>query len=101
MIEACELSPDEARAQADRYRELSRRVAVLERRPALLSVRFSGDLDRNLLEETIAVERECCSFFGIDFDAEALTLSISVEEERLVPALDPLEAALGSRNGDR
>lgn len=43
MIEACELSPEEARAQADRYRELGRRV----------------------------------------------------EEERLAPALDPLEAALG------
>ncbi|MGH2956074.1 MAG: hypothetical protein ACRDL6_03675 [Solirubrobacterales bacterium] len=102
LIEACELSPEGARAQGDRYSELSRWTAAIERRPRLLDVRFSREVDRELLEEAIAVERSCCSFLAIDFNPDALALSIGVAEERLAPALDALEWALrGSEHGEQ
>jgi hypothetical protein len=102
LVEACELSPEGARAQGDRYRELSRWTAAIERRPRRLEVQFSSELDRDLLEEALAVERDCCPFFAIEFSPETLALSIGVAEERFAPALDALEDALGrSKPGDR
>jgi hypothetical protein len=97
VVEACELDAEGVRAQGDRYRELSRRSVAVDRSPMALSVRFSDEVDQALLSETVAIERGCCSFLSIDYNPDALMLSIGVDEDRLAPALDGIESALRGR----
>jgi hypothetical protein len=94
---ACELDAEGVRAQGDRYRQLSREAIEVTRSPRSLIVRFSDEVDPALLTETIAIERGCCLFFAIDHDPAARVLSIGVDEDRLAPALDGIEAALRGR----
>ena len=93
-IEDCALDRDGARSQGDRYRQLSRDVMGASRSPTTLTVTFSPELDERLLEEAMAVERECCPFFTIDFEPAARALTIGVDERSKAPALDALESAL-------
>jgi len=97
VAEACALDADGAREQGSRYRQLSRQAIAVTRSPRSLGVRFSPEVDRNLLVEAVAVERGCCSFLTIHHDPDALTLTIEVDEQRLVPALDAIESALRGR----
>lgn len=97
VVEACELDAAGVREQGERYRRASRHAIDVSRSPRLLRARFSPELDEALLAETVAVERGCCSFLSIDYDPEAWTLSIGVDEDRLAPALDGIEAALRGR----
>jgi hypothetical protein len=93
-IEGCSLDRDGARSQGDRYRELSRDVIGATRSPTSLTVRFSAKLDKRLLEEAMAIERECCPFFTLDYEPAAGALTIGVDERSKAPALDALESAL-------
>ncbi|HWD68567.1 MAG TPA: hypothetical protein VG293_00140 [Solirubrobacteraceae bacterium] len=55
-------------------------VATLARRLLrLLSLRFDCTLGAQLLRETLAVERGCCSFLTIDYEPADLTLWISTD----------------------
>jgi hypothetical protein len=93
-IEGCSLDSDGIRSQGDRYRELSRDVIGASRSSTALTVRFSAKLDEHLLEEAIAVERECCPFYKFDYEPAVRALTIGVDERSKAPALDALESAL-------
>jgi hypothetical protein len=56
---ACTLDHTELAAQLDRYRRLSVSVAQIHQRDSSARVTFDSDVNRALLEETLAIERAC------------------------------------------
>jgi hypothetical protein len=94
VIAECRLDVPGLQAQRERYRRLGESVEAVERAPQSFTVRFGDGLDPGLLEETLAVERECCPFFGLAFDAERRRLTVSVQDPEQAPALDALLFAL-------
>jgi hypothetical protein len=97
-IAACRLDGADLRGQADRYRQLGATATRIERDDGTLTTRFSADLDERLLDETIAIERECCSFFDISYQRAERRLAISVHDSEHEPALDALQFALAGRD---
>ena len=95
-IAACTLDPAALGAQGDRYRRLAAAAKHAQRAPDHLTVRFGDELDRTLLEQTLAIERGCCSFLAIAWDADERTLTIGVDDPSMAPALDALAEALGA-----
>ena len=95
VIAECRLDPDGLRAQRERYRRLGRSLEGIERGPGSFTARFDETLEPGLAEETVAVERECCPFFALAFDAAERRLTVSVDEPEQRPALDALLFALG------
>jgi hypothetical protein len=98
-IASCALDRTGLHAQYARYQRLSAAVTHRERVPEMLTVQFDERLDRDLLEETLAVERECCPFFVFDFNDRELRLAIGVRQAQQSPALDALATAF--TRGDR
>jgi hypothetical protein len=98
-IAQCELDGAGLAAQRDRYARLAAAVDGLDRRPGQLVVRFGPDVDTTLVEETLAVERSCCPFFRLAFDASARRLEIRVDRSDEDPALDALQFALATAAG--
>lgn len=90
----CALDRPGLQSQLARYGELSRQVERVKRWPGLLEVDFRPQVDADLLSEAIAVERECCPFFELSYDALARRLSITVENSCHDAALDGLRFAL-------
>jgi hypothetical protein len=90
----CRLDLPGLRAQRERYRRLAGSVQRLERRPGRLLVEFGADLDSALLDETLAVERECCPFFCLDFVPDERRLIAGVEHSHEEAALDALRFQL-------
>ena len=93
-VPECRLDPGGLRNQGDRYRALGRHVQRMRRAPRRLDVNFSSEVDSALLEETLGIERECCSFLGLTYDEDTRQLSITVEDPAHGPALDALHHAL-------
>jgi hypothetical protein len=96
-IAECRLDLPGLRAQADRYRRLGTMATRIDRGDAVLTATFGDELDRDLLDETIAVESDCCPFFDFDYDHADQRLSISVERPEQEPALEALHYALTGR----
>lgn len=89
----CSLDAVSLAEQLRRYAELGRSVRDATREPRVLVAQFDEGVDLALLEETVAVERSCCSFLGIE--VQGLRLSLSVAEDQHIPALDAIAGALG------
>lgn len=89
----CTLDGAALDAQLGRYRALAPSVARLVREPQRLRVELAPGADLELLRETVAIERECCSFFAIEL--EDATLTIGVDDPALAPALDAIAHSLG------
>jgi len=90
----CRLDEVGLRDQLQRYRLLGAGVRIAERRPGQLRVEFGPDVDRGLLDETLAIERRCCGFFRLDYSDEHRELTIGVDDPGHEPALDALHVAL-------
>jgi len=93
-LAACRLDAEGARQQAGRYRALAAHAEVVSRGPGTLVARFDSAVDKDLLAETLAVERDCCPFLELDYDEADRRLEISVGDRDLEPALDALATAL-------
>jgi Cd2+/Zn2+-exporting ATPase len=95
----CGLDPSERRRQADRYQRLGATATAIQRPDArALIITFGPDFDQALLQHTIAVERECCTFFDIDYQPATRRLQISVAGHGDEPALTALHDALAANN---
>jgi hypothetical protein len=94
-VVGCGLDDAALAVQLDRYRTLSAHVAAAHRSPSALRVEFAPAVDRELLEETVALERGCCSFFAIDLDGNRLSISVAdpAHEPALAALADALHAA--------
>ena len=93
-IDECRLDLTGHHEQRERYRRLALALESTEREPQRLTARFSSALDQSLLAETLAIERECCEFFQIDYEPAERLLTVRVDDPRLDPALDALQYAL-------
>ena len=80
--------------QGARYAQLAGDVAEAAREPRRLAVTFSEGYDRALLDEAIAIERECCPFFAISLDHDARRLVIEMAEGEDTLLLDGITSAL-------
>jgi hypothetical protein len=94
VLAGCGLSAEELCTQSDRYRRLGATAAAITLREYRLSVTFGTTLDRKLLDETISVERGCCTFFTIDYDESCRTLSIAVDDPSRLDQLTAVDSAL-------
>jgi hypothetical protein len=94
VIAECRLDLPGLRAQRERYRRLGEHVAGIDRGARSFTVRFDSAVDPELVEETVAVERECCPFFELAFEAGRRRLTVSVDDPRQAAALDGLLFAL-------
>lgn len=90
----CGLDNPSLTVQLDRYRQLGTTAASITKRGLVLEVCFDAELDVELLQETLAVERQCCGFFTLDYDATDRRLSISVDGPDRLDALSVLLSAL-------
>jgi hypothetical protein len=88
---SCALDETGQRKQRARYASLAKSAERLRRETVALIVEFGPGLDPDRLEETLAVERECCPFFRFAFDPAGRELRVTVEDHRMLPALDAIE----------
>jgi hypothetical protein len=92
--EGCTLDDRRFDEQLDRYRRLDSTAISIEDGDAGLVIVFGAGVDLNLLDETVAVERGCCSFFTLDYDASTRRLSIGIDDPARADALAALASAL-------
>jgi len=95
MAPSCALDANSVRAQYERYRRAGAGASVLERSPLRLVVDLDRRVDTGLVEETLAIERECCPFYELDWEPDPRRLRISVSEPEHAPALEAIAFALG------
>jgi hypothetical protein len=94
MAPSCALDESGLREQLARYRAVGHGARLLERTPRRLVVEIDGAVEKDLVEEVLAVERECCPFFTLDWMAEARRFVVSVSTVEHEPALDAIAFAL-------
>ena len=90
----CALDIAGAREQAGRYAEVGRHATIVTRTPRTLIATVDADVDDALMQELIATERACCSFFEITWDGTRLTFAVSSAGH--APALDVIAEALNA-----
>jgi hypothetical protein len=58
-------------------------------------VELDGQVKEELVEHAIAIERECCPFFQLNWEPHSRRLCVSVSEAEHEPALEAIAIALG------
>ena len=94
VVASCSLDADGLRRQRERYRRAGEGAKVAEKDTRRLVVEVEPGSEETVAE-LVAVERECCPFFGLDWDAGRRRLSVSVAEREHEPALEAIAYALG------
>ncbi len=92
--DGCTLDDSALGQQLDRYRRLGATAISIESGDERLVITFGIDMDAELVQETVAVERGCCSFFTLVYDASARRLSIGIDDPARAGELAALAAAL-------
>ena len=92
---SCSLNEAELRSQLERYRIAGRDATIVERSPRRLVVRIADAVPDSSVHELVRVERECCPFFGLDWQPGRRQLAVSVASESYEPALEAIVSALG------
>jgi hypothetical protein len=95
MAPSCALDEAGLRLQLERYRRAGRGADLVDRSSRHLVVELDQRIDASLVEATLAVERECCPFFTLDWQSGTRRLTVSVAEDGHEPALDAIAFALG------
>lgn len=90
---SCALDDVGLHEQRKRYRRLADSSSVISSAPQELIIEFDDSLDRELLEQTLAVEQDCCAFFVFDYDNGRRRLRVTVSEADKQPALEAIAAA--------
>lgn len=90
----CSLTDSALAEQLDRYRRLGTMAHRITEHDLSVVVWFDPDVDLAWLEETIAIERGCCAFFTLDYDASERRLSITVDDPGRLGAVGVLVSAL-------
>jgi hypothetical protein len=94
MAPSCGLDERGLRLQYARYRTARAGARLLRRTRVCLVVDLDRKVDLNLVDELLAIERECCPFFELVWKPDARRLSVSVSQKRYEPALDAIAFAL-------
>jgi hypothetical protein len=93
--DSCSLDAEGGAAQAERYRRAGRDAELLESEPLRIAVRLAEEVDTALVDELVAIERDCCPFFEIAWEPAERRLAFSVSRAEDGPALDAIAYALG------
>ncbi len=96
---ACSLNEAELRSQLERYRIAGSDATVVERSPRRLVIGIGDQVPDGVVDELVKVERECCPFFGLDWQPAHRRLAVSVATEWHEPALEAIASALGVEKG--
>jgi hypothetical protein len=99
MASSCSLDRDGRARQIARYAELAPSVRRAARESLSLEVEFEPGYDRALLDELVAVERECCPF--LDIEVGEARLRIAVGDHADSPMLDVFTDVLGATPASR
>jgi hypothetical protein len=94
MAPSCALDESGLRSQLERYRQAGRNARLVERTPRRLVADLDESVDAELVEEALAVERECCPFFVLTWEPDRRRLTISVSQAEHEPALHAIAFAL-------
>jgi hypothetical protein len=94
MAPSCALDEAGLRSQYERYRRAGAGARVVERSSRRLVVALDERVDPRLVDELLAVERECCPFFGLGWEPDVRRLTVSVSHAEHEPALDAIAFAL-------
>jgi hypothetical protein len=93
---SCSLDADGLSAQLARYGAAGARASILIHEPRRLVVRLATGIHAaGVVEQAIAVERECCPFFTLGWCPETRELSVGVADAEHEPALAAIAYALG------
>jgi hypothetical protein len=95
MAPSCALDETGLRLQYERYRRVGAHACLLDRSDRRLIVDLDEHVDRELVDELVATERECCPFFGLDWQRDRRRLAVSVSQAEHEPALEAIAFALG------
>jgi hypothetical protein len=95
LAPSCALDETGLRLQVERYRHAGKGASVVDRTSRRLVVELDQRVDASLVDATIAVERECCPFFTLDWQSVTRRLTVSVAADGHEPALDAIAFALG------
>jgi hypothetical protein len=95
LAASCALDAAELRAQQGRYRRVGARARVIERTPRRIVVELDRSVGQALVEQTLAIERECCPFYELGWEPELRLLSIAVAHAEHAPALEAIAFSLG------
>jgi len=95
MAPSCALDEAGLRSQHERHRQTDEGARMVERRSRRLVVDFNEHVDPRLVEELLVVERECCPFFELGWEADLRRLTVSISQLEAEPALDAIAFALG------
>ncbi len=90
----CALNDGSMGEQLDRYRRFGATATSITQGELGFVVSFDASVDLDLLRETIAIERRCCSFFTLDYDTSDRCPSITVGDPERLDALGVLLSAL-------
>jgi hypothetical protein len=101
MAPSCSLDETGARAQLERYRRVGRDAQLVTRSRRTLVVDLDRGVDTRLLEEAIAIERDCCPFFSFEWEPDRPRLTVAVARTEEEPALDAIAFALGVEQTQR
>jgi hypothetical protein len=94
MVPSCVLDETGLRLQLERYRQVGASARLIDRTPRSLMVDLDEQVDTRLVAEAIAIERECCPFFTLDWESERRRLTVAVSQAEHEPALDAIAFAL-------
>lgn len=95
-IPSCALTSEGVVEQRARHERLSASTVAVARGRDTVTFTFDESLERQTLDEMLAVERECCPFFTFSFDPETRRLVVGVASANHVPALEAMADALGA-----
>lgn len=95
MAPSCALDEGGLRLQVERYRRAGQGARLIGRTRRRLVVDFAEPASVKLIEEAVAVERECCPFFALDWEPTRRRLTVSVSHVEHEPALRAIAFALG------
>jgi hypothetical protein len=93
-IPSCALDEAGLADQRARYARLVPTVSRIEREAEAVLIEFREEVDLQVLEETLAVERRCCPFFLFEFGDSRRRLRATVREPEQLPALDAIAQIL-------
>ena len=92
---SCALDGAGLRSQYQRYRQVGADARLVDRTRRRLVIDIDRHVDPELVDQLIAVELECCPFFGLGWERDARRLTVSVSDPEHEPALASIAFALG------
>jgi hypothetical protein len=95
MISRCALEETELDQQLERYRRIGKGARVVAHHRQTLVIEVDPSVKPELILEAIAVERQCCPYFALNWQASRRRLAVSVSTAEQQPALDAIAVALG------